>query len=242
MDAMKSSHDEIALQGIEFWSNVCDEEYELQLLQQEVSPTKTTKFHFKCFMNIQAQEQSRQPERTSRYYARGALPYLVPVLLQRLTMQEESDDDDDWNPCKAAGVCLMLLANCAENTIIQYVFPFVSENIKHTNWQHREAAVMAFGSMLEGPDVSSIKPIAEQAIPFLLELLRDQNIAVRDTTAWTIGRIFEFVSQAVMNHELLRAIGNALVNGLGDVPRVATNICWVGEEDKKKDKSEFVCF
>ena len=36
MDAMKSSQDEIALQGIEFWSSVCDEEYELQLLQQEV--------------------------------------------------------------------------------------------------------------------------------------------------------------------------------------------------------------
>lgn len=40
MDAMKSSHDEIALQGIEFWSNVCDEEYELQLLQQEVCPRR----------------------------------------------------------------------------------------------------------------------------------------------------------------------------------------------------------
>lgn len=36
MDAMKSPQDEIALQGIEFWSNVCDEEYELQLIQQEV--------------------------------------------------------------------------------------------------------------------------------------------------------------------------------------------------------------
>ena len=97
-------------------------------------------------------------------------------------MQEESDDDDDWNPCKAAGVCLMLLANCAENTIIQYVLPFVNENIKNANWQFREAAVMAFGSMLEGPDVSSIKPIAEQAVPFFLELLRDSHIAVRDTT------------------------------------------------------------
>ena len=141
-------------------------------------------------------------------------------------MQEETDDDDDWNPCKAAGVCLMLLSTCAENAIIQHVFPFVSENIKHANWRHREAAVMAFGSMLEGPDVTSIKPIAEQAVPFLLELLRDPNIAVRDTTAWTIGRIFEFVSQAVMTDELLRAIGNTLVNGLADVPRVATNICW----------------
>ena len=208
MDAMKSPHDEIALQGIEFWSNVCDEEYELQLIQQE------------------AQEQSRQPERISRYYARGALPYLVPVLLQRLTMQEDTDDDDDWNPCKAAGVCLMLLANCAENAVIQYVFPFVSENIKHVQWQHREAAVMAFGSMLEGPDVASIKPIAEQAIPFLLELLRDSNVAVRDTTAWTIGRIFEFVSQAVLNEQAIRSIGSVLVNGLNDVPRVATNICW----------------
>ncbi|CAF4488104.1 unnamed protein product, partial [Rotaria socialis] len=208
MDAMKSPHDEIALQGIEFWSNVCDEEYELQLLQQE------------------SQEQNRQPERTSRYYARGALPYLVPVLLQRLTMQEETDDDDEWNPCKSAGVCLMLLANCAENAIIQYVFPFVSANIKNSDWRNREAAVMAFGSMLEGPDVASIKPIAEQAIPFLLELLRDSNVAVRDTTAWTIGRIFEFVSQAVMTNELLRAIGSTLVNGLDDVPRVATNICW----------------
>jgi hypothetical protein len=44
MDAMKSSHDEIALQGIEFWSNVCDEEYELQLLQQEVKKNKLSNF------------------------------------------------------------------------------------------------------------------------------------------------------------------------------------------------------
>jgi hypothetical protein len=48
MDAMKSTHDEIALQGIEFWSNVCDEEYELQLLQQEVRNDKL-KISF-CFI------------------------------------------------------------------------------------------------------------------------------------------------------------------------------------------------
>ncbi|CAF1129422.1 unnamed protein product, partial [Adineta ricciae] len=208
MDAMKSARDEIALQGVEFWSNVCDEEYELQLRQQE------------------AQEQNRQPERTSRYYARGALQYLVPVLLQRLTMQEETDDDDDWNPCKAAGVCLMLLSNCAENAITQHVFPFVSGNINHADWKFREAAVMAFGSILEGPDATSLKPVAEQAVPFLLKLLQDPNIAVRDTTAWTIGRIFEFVSQAVMTNDLIRVIAEALVNGLNDLPRVATNICW----------------
>lgn len=150
-------------------------------------------------------------------------------------MQEESDDDDDWNPCKAAGVCLMLLSNCAENAIIPHVFPFVSGNIGHADWRFREAAVMAFGSMLEGPDVTSIKSIAEQAVPLLLKLLQDSHIAVRDTTAWTIGRIFEFVSQAVMTDQLLRAIGQTLVNGLNDVPRVATNICWVGTGKKQRN-------
>jgi importin subunit beta-1 len=80
---------------------------------------------------------------------------------------------------------------------------------------------------LEGPDVATIKGIAEQAVPFLVELLSDSVVAVRDTTAWAIGRIFEFVSQAVMNDALLRAVGRALVQGLADVPRVATNICWV---------------
>ncbi len=48
---MKSSHDEIALQGIEFWSNVCDEEYELQLLQQEVK-ILFDKFRFSLSINF----------------------------------------------------------------------------------------------------------------------------------------------------------------------------------------------
>jgi importin subunit beta-1 len=30
--------------------------------------------------------------------------------MQTLTKQEEFDDEDEWNPCKAAGVCLMLVS------------------------------------------------------------------------------------------------------------------------------------
>ena len=37
MEAMKSDIDEVALQGIEFWSSVCDEEVDLQIEASEVS-------------------------------------------------------------------------------------------------------------------------------------------------------------------------------------------------------------
>lgn len=37
VEAMKSDIDEVALQGIEFWSNVCDEEMDLAIEASEVS-------------------------------------------------------------------------------------------------------------------------------------------------------------------------------------------------------------
>ena len=37
MEAMKSDVDEVSLQGIEFWSTVCDEEVDLSIEASEVS-------------------------------------------------------------------------------------------------------------------------------------------------------------------------------------------------------------
>lgn len=69
MEAMKSEVDEVSLQGIEFWSTVCDEEVDLAIEASE------------------AAEVGRPPQRTSRFYAKGALQYLVPVIIITLTRQ-----------------------------------------------------------------------------------------------------------------------------------------------------------
>ncbi|KAL7648073.1 UNVERIFIED_CONTAM: hypothetical protein RMT77_001690 [Armadillidium vulgare] len=208
LEAMKSEVDEVALQGIEFWSNVCDEEVDLAIEASE------------------AAEIGRPPERTSRFYAKGALQYLVPVLMLTLTKQDETDDDDEWNPCKAAGVCLMLLATCTEDDIVPHVLPFVKDNIKNSNWRYRDAAIMAFGAILEGPDPTMLKPIVEQAIPTLIEALNDTSVVVRDTTAWTLGRICELIPDAACNETYLKILVEALVNSLKAEARVAANVCW----------------
>ncbi len=39
MDAMKSSEEDVVLQGIEFWSNVCEEEIALAVEAEEVPPS-----------------------------------------------------------------------------------------------------------------------------------------------------------------------------------------------------------
>uniref|UniRef100_U5EL75 Putative karyopherin importin beta 1 n=1 Tax=Corethrella appendiculata TaxID=1370023 RepID=U5EL75_9DIPT len=208
LEAMKSDNDQIALQGIEFWSNVSDEEIDLAIEAQE------------------AQESGRPPNRVSRHYARGALQYLAPVLMEKLTKQEELDDEDDWNPAKSAGVCLMLLATCCEDEIVGHVLPFIDENIKSTNWRYRDAALMVFGSILSGLGAQTLKPLVEQAMPTLIQLMYDESVIVRDTAAWTFGRICEVIPEAAISDQYLKPLLESLLNGLKAEPRVATNVCW----------------
>ncbi|XP_043288771.1 importin subunit beta-1 isoform X2 [Venturia canescens] len=208
LEAMKSEIDDVALQGIEFWSNVADEEVDLSLEEGEAS------------------EGGRVPSKVSRHYAKGALQYLVPVLMRKLTKQEEFDDEDDWNPSKSAGVCLMLLASCCEESIVPFVLPFVKDNIKNPDWRFRDAALMAFGSILGGLDQTTLKPLVEQAMQTLIELMYDNSVVVRDTAAWTFGRICEIIPEAAINPPYLKPLLESLVNGLKAEPRVAANVCW----------------
>uniref|UniRef100_H2ZAY3 Importin N-terminal domain-containing protein n=1 Tax=Ciona savignyi TaxID=51511 RepID=H2ZAY3_CIOSA len=173
-----------------------------------------------------ASEAGRPPENISRFYAKGALQYLIPLLTHLLAKQEELDDEDDWNPSKAAGVCLMLLATLCEDSVLPMVVPFVTEKILHPNWRMRDAAVMAFGSILEGPSTQELRGIVNGGMPTLINLLHDESVVVRDTTAWAIGRICELIPEAALKEDNLMPLLNAMLACLNSEPRVASNICW----------------
>lgn len=210
--AMNSKNDDIALQGIEFWSNVCDEE--IQLISEAA----------------EAQELGQQPERESKQYAARALQFLVPILVELLATQDESDDSEDWKPCKSAGVCLMLLANCCENAVVGHVLPYIEQNVQSEDWRRRDAAIMTFGSILDGPDQSTLQPIAVRVVPFLIRFMRDSSVVVRDSAAWAIGKLCDTVPDAVLSLPLETGFLQNLVQGLAEnldsEPRVASNVCW----------------
>uniref|UniRef100_A0A0M3J3D4 Importin subunit beta-1 (inferred by orthology to a human protein) n=1 Tax=Anisakis simplex TaxID=6269 RepID=A0A0M3J3D4_ANISI len=207
VNAMKMQIDDVALQGIEFWSNVCEEEIALSVEAEE------------------AQERGTTPEHVSRHYAK-ALPHLISILTETLAKQEETDDDDDWNPAKASGVCIMLLAQCTGDSIVAHILPFIQQHFKNTNWRYREAAIMAFGSILDGPNQKILTELVEQAIGSLIEALGDSQLQVRDTAAWCIGRVCDSCEEVVIRREILTPMLPALSNALQQEPRVASNVCW----------------
>ncbi|PWY98805.1 putative karyopherin beta-1 subunit [Testicularia cyperi] len=205
---MRDPEPKVALQAVEFWNTVCDEEIELALEAEE------------------AQEFGEEPERICYNFARIALPEIVPVLLELLKTQDEDADEDEWDVSKAAGTCVGLLAQVVGDDIVRLAVPFVESNIKNPDWHAREAAVMCFGSIMEGPDRKTLAPLVESALPTIVEMLRDQSVAVKDTAAWTLGRISDLCCDSIKTDVHLPSLIQALVLGLQDEPRIVTNCCW----------------
>ncbi len=154
LEAIKKDEELVAQQAVEFWSTICDVEIDILL---EIEDAAQGKFQPRACLN----------------FIKGALPFLLPVLLETLTKQvphllsvlhrlsvpylillylimkeSEEQDEDAWNVSTAAGTCIALIANTVMDDIVPIVMPFVRDNINHQNWRFREAATLAFGTSL----------------------------------------------------------------------------------------------
>jgi importin subunit beta-1 len=109
--------------------------------------------------------------------------------------------------------------------------PFIQENITKPDWRQREAATYAFGSILEGPSPEKLVPLVNMALSFMLNALtNDPNNHVKDTTAWTLGRMFEFLHGSALDTPIInqgncQQIINVLLQSMKDVPNVAEKAC-----------------
>ena len=97
----------------------------------------------------------------------------MPVLLQLLTKVDESDAEDDYNVAKASYQCLQLYAQCIGGEVVAPVLTFVEANLRNEDWHNRDAAVAAFGAIMDGPDIKVLDPLVKQALPVLISMMDD---------------------------------------------------------------------
>ncbi|KAF6989758.1 hypothetical protein CFC21_068094 [Triticum aestivum] len=210
-NAVKGDEEPVALQAVEFWSTICEEEIELQ----------------------EEYEGSDDANSTVNYrFIEKALPSLVPMLLETLLKQEEDQEQDDnaWNISMSGGTCLGLIARTVGDAIVPLVMPFVEANITKPDWRCREAATFAFGSILDGPSLEKLAPLVQAGLDFLLNTMNDPNSQVKDTTAWTLGRVFELLhspcsTNPIISNANLPRIMAVLLESSKDVPNVAEKVC-----------------
>ncbi|KAG5663346.1 hypothetical protein KAF25_001282 [Fusarium avenaceum] len=203
---MKSEDEDVAKLAVEFWSTVCEEEISIE--------------------DDNAQVETSDQMRPFYNFARVASGEVVPVLLQLLTKQDEDATDDEYNLSRAAYQCLQLYAQAVGSAIITPVLSFVEANLRNEDWHNRDAAVSAFGAIMEGPDEKVLDPIVKQALPVLITMMDDESLHVKDSTAYALGRITEACSEAIDPQAQLPTLIESLFKGLLTSAKMAPSCCW----------------
>ncbi|CAJ1960227.1 unnamed protein product [Cylindrotheca closterium] len=199
--------DEVAKSAIEFWSSLCEVEQDLLDESSEL------------------QERGLPIARPCMGYVEAAVTHLAPILAQTLTKQEEDSEEDTFNLHMAGHICLTCISQTVEDKIVQVIMPFVQQNIQNESWRLRDAAIMAFISMLDGPKEATIGPYVSQSVPMLLQLLSDPHVMVRDSAAHCISRICLLHIRYVPN-DIFPSLLQALVAKCGEgSPKVASQAC-----------------
>lgn len=197
----------VAMSAIEFWNVICEVE------QDRIDEA------------MLMAEQGLPAERHCVRYTEAAVGQLVPLLLETLTKQEEDLDDDTFNLHMAGNICLCLVSQTVEDKVVPFVMPFVLQNIQSENWRFRDAAIMAFISILDGPATETIGGPVSQSIPALLSALADQNAMVRDSAAHCISQICRLHVRSIPN-EMFPNLIQELMNKCSDEsPKVASHAC-----------------
>ncbi|KAJ9155733.1 Importin subunit beta-1 [Pleurostoma richardsiae] len=203
---MKNPDEDVAKLAVEFWSTVCEEEIAIE--------------------DDNAQVESSDQMRPFYNFSRVATNEVVPVLLTLLTKQDEDAADDEYNVSRAAYQCLQLYAQAVGATIIPPVIQFVEANLRSDDWHNRDAAVSAFGAIMEGPDEKVLEPIVKSAIQILIGMMEDPSLHVKDSTAYALGRITEACSEAIDPNTVLDPLIRSLFAGLLSNPKMASSCCW----------------
>lgn len=159
-------------------------------------------------------------------FARVACREVLPVLLETMCRQDEDAGDDEYNVSRAAYQALQLYSQCIQGDVIHSVLTFVEGNIRSEDWRRRDAAVAAFGAIMDGPDPEILDPLIKQALGVLIGMMEDSTIQVRDSAAYALGRVCDFCSETIDVDTHLAPLISCLFNGLASTPKIASSCCW----------------
>ena len=106
-------------------------------------------------------------------------------------IEDDEDGDvepeDEWNLRKCSAAALDVLASNFHRLVFDIALGYLNNNLTHTEWPYREAAVLAIGAVAEGC-LDAVAPALPNIVPYLTSLLKDDEPSVRLITCWALGR------------------------------------------------------
>jgi len=173
---MGSKDDEIVLQGIEIWSSICDQEN-----SRIKFPTN---------------------EKRSMDIIKNCYPSLLQLLFKCMCNNTERTGKD-WSIPTASDCCLSLVANVIGDFVVPPVLAFITANINSPNSSLRDAALLSFGSIMQGPNKQYLINIYTKSFEGVIKMLSDQSPQVRESTLFSFEKAVDGIPDFFFTDRIL---------------------------------------
>lgn len=111
------------------------------------------------------------------------------------------------------------------NDVVQPVVNYVAANVESADWKRKYAALIALGSITEGPGKQNFLDIVLPTLPRLLEMFKDPSPKVREAISWVTSRICEHHADVVKGPQVADQVLPILKEALKDKPRISNQCC-----------------
>ena len=117
-------------------------------------------------------------------------------------IEDDEDDEDDWDDDdpedawslrKCSAAALDVFAVNYHAAVFNIILPYLRENLSHSLWPKREAAVLALGAIADGC-LPIVAPHLPELVPYLIQSLSDEEPVVRQITCWCLSRYSEWAA------------------------------------------------
>ncbi|EGD72422.1 hypothetical protein PTSG_00441 [Salpingoeca rosetta] len=140
---------------------------------------------------------------------------------------DDDDDDDDpflggaeqddlqWGLRRSAAAGLDLLANRYHDAILPTVVPLIESLFQSSEWPRVESGILALGAIAEGC-MSGLSGYLPTLIPYLIDLLQNEQPLIRSITSWTMSRYCRWVVTDPEGQKLFDDTVKALLHTVND--------------------------
>lgn len=192
--AIKNDEPKVVINAIEFWNSLADTENE----------------RIACKISY-------------NNYINTAAASLVPILLEKIHIFD-NDDDDDWTIHRACSSTLCAMASIVGDPIVGMCYDYISANIASLDWKLQKSALLVFGSVLEGPSQNTLSGLVRGSLLTLIPLAYSENVHIRKTAAWCLNKVCQNYRD-LPNLSAFKDYLEMIKKTLSDTGEVASHTC-----------------
>ena len=140
---------------------------------------------------------------------------------------EEENFEDEWGLSLSCACCISHLSLIVKDAIIEPVVTFAATQFKKEDWKSKYSALLALGSIAEGPSPDKFASIISPGLANLLAMLGDPSPKVKEVNSWVFTRICEHHAHILHQTDVLKIFLDNVNKLLNDEPKIANHACHI---------------